>query len=188
MTGRFRDMTLAEDIGSVEGLSNDQVSRMRLAFALGQNSAIFSQTQMADAKSATMLAMFGVVAAHVAGGGLSLPRFATAGLVALQAAVIGLCLLALLPRLAGKDMRRAMHRTNAFTWLALTGDDYSGDAHAEFLRRGQASELVSSVALANASAARVLLRKFAILRAAFILALVDIAAMLVLATWFGAAA
>ena len=166
------------DIGSKEQLSVDQLTRSRLQFALGQNQSIIQQTQFADAKAATLLALTGVLALAVTGEAVPVAREFVAGLLGLTILVIGICLMALLPRVAPRKTVESLHEIDRFSWPALTADGYAADAHAEFLRTSQASQLVMAVARSNAAIAKILARKYLYLRTALILAMVDLTAIL----------
>lgn len=157
------------DIGSKEGLSIDHLARLRLDFEIAQNGAIVQQTFLADAKAATLMALIGALAmpgADIArdAHGASLATTGLAGLV------IVLCLMVLLPRIAGADVRAALHRRDRFSWPALTGAQYGEDAHADFMRTSQASDLIMATARSNVAAAMILQRKYQLLRVAMILA------------------
>ena len=67
-----------------------------------------------------------------------------------------------------------MNRHDRFAWPALVAPGYAPDEHAEFMRTAEASQLVMSIAHANATMARVLRRKFVALRIAFLLAGADL--------------
>jgi len=174
-------LALDVDIGSKEQLSVDQLTRSRLQFALGQNAVIVQQTQFADAKAATLLALTGALAYGLSGEAAGLAPPLLLGFLALTGGVIALCLLAVLPRIRTGQTGPALHERDRFSWPALTGDDYGDDEHADFLRTSQASQLVMAVARSNVAIASVLSRKYALLRAALWLALFELAALLVVA-------
>ena len=58
--------------------------------------------------------------------------------------------------------------------MALSCNSVRPEAYAEFARTAEVSQLIVSAAYSNACIARVLALKFAFLRAAFILAIVDV--------------
>jgi hypothetical protein len=172
------EMAFDQNVESVEKMSIDQLFRARLQFALSQNASIFAQTQFADAKAGTLLALIGLLTAHVAGGGMSVDPIAVRALLALNALVILACVAVLIPRTGKSADRGKLALTDRFSWPSLTGEAYTGEDHADFVRRAQASQLVLSVARANATVARILFAKYRMLRIAFALALVDVAATL----------
>ncbi len=175
-------MPLDADIGSKEQLSVDQLTRSRLEFALSQNAAIIHQTQFADAKAATLLALTGLLALSIIEGRLADAPVAILGAhFALALLIVGICIFVLLPRMAPARDVAQMHRSDRFSWPVLTVDDYSAEQHASFLRTSQASQLVVSVARSNVAVSQILARKYLLLRVALILAIVDLLAV------FGAA-
>jgi hypothetical protein len=171
-------LELDADIGSREGVSTDQLTRSRLQFALSQNATLQGQAQFADAKAATLLTLIGLLAAYVSGGGVGATTPTMAVLLALNAAVLCLCLIVLMPSLHTPSVRSKLAETDRFSWPALTCIRYTAEEHAAFLRCSQASQLILSVARSNASVARILMRKYLLLRIAFIVSIVNVGATL----------
>ncbi len=165
-----------------EQMSVDQAFRSRLQFVLAQSSALFGQVQFADAKAGTLLALVGLLAAHIAGGGIGAGPVAMAALLGLNGGVIALCVAVLIPRVSGDEARQQISRRDRYSWPALAGDVYGPDEHADFLRSAHASQLIVSVARSNTAVARILLTKFRILRVAFLFVLLDVAATLLVAS------
>lgn len=171
----LESMPLNMDIGSAEKLSVDQMTRSRLEFAISQNASIIQQTQFADAKAATLLALTGLLALGILEGRIAnAPVLILGAHFALALLVVGICMFALMPRMAPARDTARMHRTDRFSWLVLTVPDYSGDEHASFLRTSQASQLVVSVARSNVAVSQILARKYLLLRIALIVAMVDL--------------
>jgi hypothetical protein len=168
-------------IASREGMTNDQLFRARLSFALEQSRSLFGQVQFADAKAGTLLALVGLLAAHVASGGVGAGAWEMRGLLLLDGAVIGLCVLVLLPRTAPRAVRRTMAQTDRYSWPALAAEGYGSEEHADFVRTAQASQLVVSVGRSNAAVAHILAVKYGLLRWAFALAFADVVATLLVA-------
>jgi hypothetical protein len=183
----LEDMAFDGNVESLEKMSVDQLFRSRLQYALAQNASIFAQTQFADAKAGTLLAMIGLLTAHVAGGGVAADTLTVRGLLALNSLVILTCVGVLAPRFGKADARARMARLDRFSWPSLTGADYTAEDHAQFLRKAQASQLVLSVARSNAAVAQILFAKYRLLRVAFALALVDVGATLAAAAFSGVA-
>ncbi|MFV0473467.1 MAG: Pycsar system effector family protein [Pikeienuella sp.] len=170
----IENLPLDRDVTSREGISIDQMTRVRLAFLLGQNNALVAQTQFADAKAGALLAIIGLIATR--GPGASLEQAATPddiAVIALHAAALICCIIVLFPRYAGRPLRAALARKERYSWPALASDMLDEDAYAEFMRGSQVSPLVTSMARSNHAQSRILLRKFAWLRAAFAVAVVD---------------
>lgn len=184
----IEDVPLDRDITSREGISIDQTARVRLAFLLGQNQAMVAQTQFADAKAGALLAIIGLLATRGpgasfdAGGGGGDQLFA----IALHAAALISCMVVLFPRYAGGALRARLAARERFSWPALTAKGVSADTYADFMQSAQVSQLMISVARSNQAMATILLRKFAWLRAAFGIAIIDFFFIAVRATFGGA--
>lgn len=179
------DMAFEGNVESLEKMSVDQLFRSRLQYALAQNASIFAQTQFADAKAGTLLAMIGLLTAHVASGGVGADPLAVRGLLVLNSLVILTCVGVLVPRIGKAEGRKTMARLDRFSWPSLTGTDYTAEDHAQFVRKAQASQLILSVGRANATVAQILFAKYRLLRVAFVLTLLDVAATLAAAALFG---
>lgn len=175
-------LSLDMDIGSSEGLSVDQLARARLQFLIGQNTSILHQTQFADAKAGTLLAVFGVVTVVFGQNPGFLPPLISFALLALTVAIIALCLLAILPQIPGRKQVSALRARELFSWPALTDETASPEGFAGFMRTSQVSHLVVSLARANEATARILQRKYRLLRWALLSAL---AGLVLLATATG---
>lgn len=175
-------LDLEVDIGSSEGLSVDQLARARLQFLLGQNTSILHQTQFADAKAGTLLAVFGVVTVVVGQNPGFLPPLISFALLTLTVAIIALCLLAILPQIPGRKQITALRVHELYSWPVLTDDTASPETFPDFMRTSQASHLVVSLARANEATARILQRKYRLLRWALLSAL---AGLVLLATATG---
>ena len=84
-------------------------------------------------------------------------------LAALLFLTVMLCLLAVIPRYRARGRDQA----DQFTWLALT--DWRQDAaYAEFAKTTDFSDLITSLAVSNVGGARVLRKKFRLIRFAFL--------------------
>ncbi|WP_340107493.1 hypothetical protein [Pikeienuella sp. HZG-20] len=183
----LEDVPLDRDITSREGISIDQAARVRLAFLLGQNQAMVAQTQFADAKAGALLAIIGLLATRgpgasfVAGGGGD-----QLVAIALHAAALISCMVVLFPRYAGGALRTRLAASERFSWPALTAKGVSADSYADFMQSAQVSQLMISVARSNQAMATILLRKFAWLRAAFGIAIIDFFFIAARATFGGA--
>ena len=162
-------------IGSTEGMSIDQLMRMRLGFAVAQNAAIVQQTVLADAKAATLIALTGALALPTMGAARD-GHWPSLVATALAALVIVLCLLVLAPRMADANARADLHKRDRYSWTALIGPHYGEAEHADFLRASQASDLVAAMARSNVAAALIVQRKYHWLRVALALAIADLVA------------
>lgn len=169
-----------ELIVSREGVSTDDVARIRAQVLVEQGAVLVRQTQFADAKATAVLAFSGLVASRVALD-LDVARLGAAevALIGLKATVVVFCLLALMPRYPRGATRRTLAELERTSWVALSAPGFSADDYARFMRGAQVSQLVTSMARSNHALARLLSRKFRYLRGAFLLAMADVAATLV---------
>jgi hypothetical protein len=174
-TGRLADLDFGVDIGSREQISRDYASRIRLDYLSAQNMGLLRQTQFADTKASALLALIGLVAGRIAFD-LSAASVGVAeiALFAVKGLVLALCLLVLLPRYPSGPQRAAQAACERFSWVALTAPGQTAKEYAAFIRTAEVSQLQVSAAYANAVVAQVLLRKFRLLRAAFLVALLDV--------------
>lgn len=175
---KIDEMAMDVDIGSHEGISLNYATRDRMAFVLGQNQSMITQTQFADAKAGAMLAFLGLIATRGPGAVTDMDA-ATASpelifQLILHAAALVCCLIVLFPRYASHDARRRMYDVDRFSWTSLTGGDASGAEFSDFMRTSQISQLVTSVARSNFTLSQILLSKFAWLRWAFALGVIDV--------------
>lgn len=168
-----------EAIASSEGVSLDYIMRARLQFLAAQHTSQITQTQFADAKAATLMTLFGIVAARLAIGWPDLPeaRMVASALLLMKGAVLICCLLVISPRIPRRGAGEALLRVDRFSWPALASDDVDGDSYAAFMRGSQSSDLISSMARSNVHTARILRWKFRMLRAAFAIAVIDAVVM-----------
>ncbi|MFN3262529.1 MAG: hypothetical protein ACE37J_18440 [Pikeienuella sp.] len=169
-------LPLDRNLASQEGISTDQMTRVRLAYLQGQNATLVQQTQFADAKAGALLAMIGLIATRGPGAAFDPTQVTAEGLalVLLHASGLLACLIVLIPRYVGKEARLRLAARERYSWPALASYDGS-DGYADFARTAQVSQLVVSLARANAALAGILHRKFAWLRAAFLIAGLDLA-------------
>lgn len=176
---RLDDMPLDVDISSREGVSLDYIARVRIAFLMGQNSAMVTQTQFSDAKAGALLAFVGLLATRGPGAVTDIAMITPENVfqIALHALAITACIVVLYPRYGSLDQRRAMIEQERFSWPALSSGAFSADEFVDFMRGAQLSQMVASVARSNHALAAILLRKFAWLRAAFTIAVIDVAVM-----------
>jgi hypothetical protein len=163
-------------LGGREGVDANELSRLRLQFLVGQHASLVAQTQFADAKAGALMALLGLVALNgpVAFGGDGPPQLDALVIFVIMVVAIAFAVWAIVPRYPGADRARLMRRSERFSWPALTGGGYDPEAHAGFMRTAEASQLVMSIAHANATMARVLRLKFRALRIAFLLGSADL--------------
>lgn len=155
----------------------NHLARMRMQFLVGQHASLVSQTQFADAKAAALMTVMGLVALN---GPVRISSVSTAGLDAIAIfvlimATIGLAAWSILPRYPDRALNDLIHRRDRFSWPALVANGYEPLDHANFVRNADASQLLMSIGQTNSAMAAVLRRKFAVLRAAFAMAALDLA-------------
>ncbi len=151
--------------------------RARIHYMVAQNNAMVIQAQFADAKAAALLTLAGLAALRgPLPEGPLLADLLGVALHALLAATILLCLWAVMPRYP--SIRAGNGAGDRFTWTGLIRDDWSAEAHVDFAREGGFDELLRAVALSNHGASRVLLRKFRIMRVAFLFAIAAVVLMI----------
>lgn len=174
-------------IQSQEGVSSDELAKIRLWHLQAQSSNIMRQTLMADAKAATVLALIGLVATKVL---LSADLSTVGPLVVMmflnKAAVLCLCLYVIMPRFPRDEDWTRMRCGERYSWAALANPKLGAYDYGEFACNADASQMFRSLGRANHGAARVLLVKFRLLRTVFLLAIVDVA--LTMAFFVGSAA
>lgn len=150
--------------------------RDRITYLMGQNQTMVTQTQFADAKAGVMLAFVGLIATRGPGAvfGAEQITVAVEALLFLHAAVMMCCLMVLYPRYANRKRRREAAERETFSWPALAADTMGGDRYVKYIDQAKLAELVASLSRSNHNLAHILLRKFSWLRAAFLVAVVDI--------------
>lgn len=159
-----------------EGLDVSQLGRIRMQFLSTQHASLVSQTQFADAKAAALMTVMGLVALN---GPVRISTVASATIDAvaifiLIMATIGIAAWAIIPRYPDKSLNKLIHRRDRFSWPALVAAGYEPLDHASFARTADASQLIMSIAQTNSAMAMVLRRKFVVLRAAFLMAGLDL--------------
>lgn len=176
---RIDDLPPADGLAGSEGLDVNYASRIRIHYLLGQNHAMVTQMQFADAKAAALMTLMGLVALRgpvdIAEIGPGDP-LGMATLV-LNACCLAACIWAIIPRYPGAGLRQWLSHRDRFSWPALTSPDYGALDYAEFMRTSDISQLVMSVAQSNSAMAGILLKKFLTLRVAFFLAIANVTVM-----------
>lgn len=169
------ELALDQDIGSHEGVGIDHLARMRMAFLLDQNKTMSTQTKFADAKAGALLAFIGLIATR-GPAQISELTLATVAISSLHGAVLIACLIVLYPRYLSRSQRNAIAETDHYSWPALAADTVTPGAFSAFMRSAQFSQLVHSMAHANVALSHILMSKFAWLRRAFVMAVIDVLA------------
>ena len=166
---KIDEMALDVDIGSREGISLNYVTRDRMAFALGQNQTMITQTQFADAKAGALMTILGLIAIKGSAPVLIIIQDPMEMLaMAIIILSIFFCMSTIMPRIVGFSADAVPPRSNRFTWLFLTMPGYTDDMHGEYARETSFGDLLNSIAASNMGASRILAKKFQMLRHAFI--------------------
>lgn len=179
------NLDTALSIESSEGLDVNHASRARLQFLAAQSNALLTQTQFADAKAAALMTISGLLAIQGPAGAAHLSTagpFLILSFLCTAACLVG-CFLTIVPRFPKRSVRRLIYRGDRYSWPGLVDRGHGEDGFPDFVRTAQASQLVLSLARSNQATARVLHRKFAILRTTFwiglaALALIGLSALL----------
>lgn len=170
------DLTLK----GAEGLDVNHASRLKMQFLAAQHTSMVTQVQFSDAKAAALMTVMGLIAMN---GPVRITTtrpddlLATAVFVVMIAAV-AVAIAVLIPRYPNGGLSQQIKRRERFSWPALAAQGYEPLAHADFVRRAEASQLIMSIAQTNGALARLLHRKFRLLRVAFILGAIDLALIL----------
>ncbi len=164
-------------IDGIEGLDVNHASRLRMHFLSTQHASLVTQTQFADAKAAALMTLMGLVALNgpVKIGAVGSHNIDAIVIFLLLMVAIGNAIYAIFPRYPDASLNKLIKRRDRFSWPALVAQGYDPLDHAKFMRTAEASQLILSIAQTNGAMARVLRRKFQLLRVAFIIASVDLA-------------
>lgn len=170
------DLQFDMPIRGSEGLDVNHASRLRMQFLASQHASLVTQTQFADAKAAAVMTLMGLVALNgpVKIGDGTRPGLDAILIFMLMIAAIAAAMWAIIPRYPDDKLNKLIKRRDRFSWPALVAQGYEPLDHAEFMRTAEATQLIMSIAQTNGAMARVLRRKFQFLRAAFMLASVDL--------------
>ena len=162
-----------------EGISRGDSVRARMLFLVSQNNTLVNQTQFADAKAGALMTVLLLISTKGAAPGISVIQdpveLASMVLVILS---IGFCLATIMPRVMGFRTDSMPPQNERYTWLYMAMPEYSKEQHGAFARQAEFGALLNSVASSNVGASRVLAKKFAMLRWAFITGLAGCALLL----------
>jgi hypothetical protein len=172
---KIAEIELDAGLAGKEGVDPNHASRIRIQTLLDQHASLVQQTQFADTKSAGLVTLVGLLALK---GPLPLDRMMHADPVSLAAGLLAggcilFCVLAVFPRYPGKMIRDRLSDIDRFSWPALTAPSFGPADYAEYMHKAEISQIVHSIALSNSAVARILLRKYQMLRIAFGLAALD---------------
>ncbi|MEM7211522.1 MAG: hypothetical protein AAF479_06440 [Pseudomonadota bacterium] len=158
-----------QTIRTEDDVSKGDAMRARMSFLTAQNGAILSQTQLADAKAGALMTILGLVTIKGTAPVLIIIQDPIEMLaVAIMILSIGLCLVTIMPRLVGFTGDAVPPSGRRFTWLYLTMPGYTDEMHGEWSREASFADMLNSIAVSNMCASRILVKKFQMLRHAFL--------------------
>lgn len=173
---KISEIELDHALAGSEGVDPNHASRIRIQTLLDQHKSLVQQTQFADAKTGGLVTLIGLLALKgplpVASMASTDPVSAFAG--ALAALCILFCLFAVFPRYPGRGERKGLAHADRFSWPALTTEAFGPQDYARYMHTAEVSQIVHSIAQSNAAVARILLRKYQMLRIAFLLGGMDL--------------
>ncbi|MEM8791271.1 MAG: hypothetical protein AAGE80_06620 [Pseudomonadota bacterium] len=164
---------------SREGIDLSHIARLRVQYLTAQSNALITQTQFADAKAAALMTLSGLLFFRGPAGisfDLTTQPLLLAAL-ALNASCVIACIWTLIPRVRREARVPGLYESERFSWVALSDKAAEEEDFANFMRTAQASQLILSQARANQAVAKVLRRKFQVLRSAFLLGAASVAAI-----------
>ena len=168
---KISEVDLTLPLAGTEGLDINYIGRIRTQYLFAQHQALVTQTQFADAKAAALMTLVGLIALRGPFAIGQPPVGLFTGLyLALVAACILFSFLAVFPRYPAAKLRAVMSENDRWSWPALASDAVDPDEFSRFMQTSEVSQLVHSVSLSNSYISRILLRKFLMLRIAFLFA------------------
>ena len=175
-TRKIEEVELTHPLAGSEGVDPSHASRARIQTLLDQHKTLIAQTQFADAKSAALVTLVGLLALK---GPVSMELMVEADVVVLMAAAFsGLAILfalvSVFPRYPARTVREALPEGDRFSWPALTAQRMSPEAYARFMQTAEISQIVHSIAYSNCAVSQILLRKYQMLRVAFLFGTADL--------------
>ena len=168
---KLSDVDLNTPLGGSQGLSVNDISRIRVHYLLSQHTAIVQQIQFADAKAAALVTLIGLIALR---GPIDMPGPAMNPISIvfsiLCAVCIILCMLTVFPRYPGKSGSSELAEMENWSWPSHSSGKSGAKDYSLFMQTSEVSQLVHSLSVSNLSVARVLRKKFRFLRMGFAIA------------------
>ena len=174
---RIDEIELDGDLCGSEGLDVNYISRVRAQYLFVQHQSLLHQGQFGDAKAAALMTLAGLILLR---GPIPVSGIMTSGstamvdlaFVASCMLCIVFCLAAVFPRYPRAQTRKNLANFDLWSWPALASSSMSGQKFSEFMRSSEVSQLLHSMSLSNERVAKILARKFLMLRIAFSLAVI----------------
>jgi Pycsar effector protein len=173
---KIEEVELTHPLAGSEGVDPNHASRARIQLLLDQHSALIEQTQYADAKSAGLVTLIGLLALK---GPVPMQAMAGADPIVLVSAFAGgmailFSVISVFPRYPTRAVRENLPDTDRFSWPALTANRMSPDTYARYMQTAEISQMVHSIAYSNCAVSQILLRKYQMLRVAFLFGAADL--------------
>jgi hypothetical protein len=170
MQPAIEQIDLSKSLAGSEGVDNNHASRIRIQALLDQHATLVTQTQFADTKSAGLVTLIGLLA--LKGPAPMDAMHHGDPVILLAAALSALCILfcvaAVFPRYPSAAQRAKLSETDRFSWPSLADSRFGAEAYSQYMQTAEVSQIVHSIARSNASIAAILLRKYVLLRVAFV--------------------
>ena len=168
---KIGEIDLSHPLAGREGVDTNHASRIRVQALLDQHASLVQQTQFADTKSAGMITIVGILMVNgpVPMGNMMRSDWLSISAGGLAALCILLCVFTIFPRFPKRAVRTKMAEVDRFSWPSLTEPGFDADAYAEYMHTAEISQIVHSIAHSNSAISRILLRKYKMLRLAFVL-------------------
>ena len=172
---RIEDVELNRPLAGHEGVDTNHASRARIQTLLDQHASLVTQTQFADAKSAALITLIGLLALK---GPIPMEAMQQADPLSLVSAVasalaILFCVAVVFPRYPRRATRENLPEIDRFSWPALASGGISGEDYAQYMHTVEVSQMVHSIAHSNSAVSHILLRKYQMLRIAFLFGTAD---------------
>lgn len=166
---RLADAKLKPPHETLEGVSMGDLLRCKIQYLAAQNRALKQESQFADAKSATLMTVIGLL---IVNGPFASDYRTSADLVSLSVLVLAACgfassLYALVPRFPNAATREYIAQRDVYSWPGLASETMDHEAYAQFVRDSQATHLILSMARSNGALAKIILNKYSALRFGF---------------------
>lgn len=154
---------------TLEGVSMGDLLRCKIMYLSAQNRALAQQSQVADAKGATLMTVIGLL---IVNGPFANDYRTTGDLVSLAVLILAALgftasLYAIIPRFPNAGQRDLIALRDRYSWPGLASDLMDREAYAQFVRDSQATHLILSMSRSNGALAKILLNKYTSLRLGF---------------------
>jgi hypothetical protein len=170
-TGRLHALDLQEDHPDINYRCN-----IRMNFLINQHRTMIRQNQFVDAKAGALLAVIGIFAFRgpVNLGGLSMTDPVDVAYLVTVCTAIVFSVSAIFPRFPGRAQREEMAKVETWSWPALSALPPNDGIFYGMPSVTDLEHLFRSLSKSNAALARIILKKFQMLRMAFLISLIGL--------------